>query len=166
MPIASIVWSMPIASSEFDGGIPLLGLKMNKIEIETNIGSCAINVSAEINEAEFQKAAKALMGFLIWHDVASATYGGGKKAQFKRDDSYSPELGAKACEHANKILGKFFSNIQCETQAFNKLSDKDKFVRDMIKLGMSSEAAIAGWETAQAKMNAKPEEKSAEEVIS
>jgi hypothetical protein len=141
---------------------------MEAIAIQTNIGSCAIEVSAEINASEILKSMKSFGEFLIWHNAASKTYSGGKKAEFKREDSFSAKLGDKACESVVEVLGKHgFINIKCEASAFNKLSDKDKFVRDMIKLGMSSEAASAGWETAQAKMQAsKPEAQASEEVIS
>jgi hypothetical protein len=141
---------------------------MEAIAIQTNIGSCAIEVSAEINAAEILKSMKSFGEFLIWHNGASKTYSGGKKAEFKRDDSFSPKLGEKACKSVVEVLQDHgFVNVKCSASAYNKLSDMDKFVRDMIKLGMSSEAAIAGWETAQAKMNgAKPAAPIAEEVIS
>jgi hypothetical protein len=141
---------------------------MEAIAIQTNIGSCAIEVSAEINAEEILKSMKSFGEFLIWHNAASRTFSGGKKAEFKREDSFSAKLGDKACNSVVEVLQKHgFVNVKCEASAYNKLSDCDKFVRDMIKLGMSAEAAKAGWETAQAKMNAsKPEEKIAEEVIS
>jgi hypothetical protein len=141
---------------------------MKAIAIQTNIGSVAIIVEAEIDEKEILKSMKSFGEFLIWHNAASKTYAGGKKAEFKRDDSFSDKLGNKACESVVAVLQAHgFVNVKAAASAFNKLSDKDKFVRDMIKLGMNEEAAIAGWETAQAKMQAaKPAEKAAEEVVS
>jgi trans-2-enoyl-CoA reductase len=140
---------------------------MQKISIQTNIGSCAITVGAEINAAEILKSMQMFGEFLIWHNAASATYSGGKKAKFKRDDKFSDELGEKACESVVSVLEKHgFVNVSCEASAHTKLDDKGKFVRDMIKLGLSAEAAEAGWNTAQEKMQAKqPSTEEAVEVV-
>jgi|SRR5215831_950214 len=141
---------------------------MEAIAIQTNIGSCAIEVSAEINAEEILKSMKSFGEFLIWHNAASATYAGGKKAEFKREDSFSDKLGEKACNSVVTALQKHgFVNIECKASPFNKLSEMEKFVRDMIKLGMVREDAIAGWETAQAKKLAREQaEKPEEKVIS
>ena len=141
---------------------------MEAIAIQTNIGSCAVVVSAEINAEEILKSMKSFGEFLIWHNAASATYAGGKKAQFKREDKFSVELGDKACKAVVETLQKHgFVNVKCDASEHTKLTDKEKFVRDMIKLGMSAEAAIAGYETAMSKMQAnKPEENKAEQKVS
>jgi hypothetical protein len=137
---------------------------MKEILIETNVGSCALVVRAEINVEEILKSMKSFGEFLIWHNAASATFAGGKKAEFKRDDSFSDKLGAKACESVVNALGKHgFTNVRCEASEKVQLDDKAKFVAYMLKLGLSSEAIEAGWETAQSKMQAK---KPMEEIIS
>ena len=125
-----------------------------------------MKVSADIMPDAVEKLAKAFLGFAIWHDVASKTYGGGKKAEFKRDQAYSESLGLFACKNANEILSKYgFANIKAESFAEVKLSDKAKFVRDMIKLGMNESDAIAGWETAEAKRLEREQSTKAEEKV-
>ena len=141
---------------------------MKAIAIETNIGSCGIAVSAEINADEILKFAKSFGEFLIWHNAASKTHAGGKKAEYSAQSPYSQGYADKAKASVVSVLEKHgFVNVVCETSEKVKLDDKAKFIRDMIKLGMSAEAAEAGWETAQSKMQAKkPEEQKAEEIVS
>ena len=139
---------------------------MEAIAIQTNIGSCRIEVSAEINAEELTKFAKSFGEFLIWHNAASKTHAGGKKAEYSAQSPYSEGYAEKARNSVVEVLQKHgFKNVDCKTSEQVKLDDKGKFVRDMIKLGMSAEAAEAGWETAQSKMQAKkPEETKAEKV--
>ena len=141
---------------------------MQKINIETNIGSCGIVVSAEINPEEILKSMKSFGEFLIWHNAASATFAGGKKAEFKREDKFSAELGEKACKSVVSVLQKHgFVNVQASASEHTKLDEKGKFVQYFTKLGMSLDACNAAWETAQAKMQAqKPTENKAESPVS
>ena len=137
---------------------------MKAIEIETNIGSCAIVVRAEINAEKLSSFAKSFGEFLIWHNAASKTHAGGKKAEYSAQSPYSQGYADKACASVVDVFEKHgFVNIKCEASEKVKLDDKGKFVAYMLKLGMSSEAIEAGWETAQSKMQAN---KPTEEIIS
>ena len=139
---------------------------MERIAIETNIGSCAIIVRAEINADEILKSMKAFGEFLIWHNAASATFAGGKKAEFRRDDKFSDKLGEKACKSVVSVLEKHgFVNVVANATEHTKPDERAKFVAYFQKLGMSTEDCNVAWDTAQAKMQAnKPEAKASEEV--
>lgn len=134
-----------------------------RIEIESNVGLCGLRIAASLKQNAEQELAKKTLPYLIWHDGASATFAGGKKAKFDSKSAYSDELGTKAREAINKVLAPYFDVESIETFAHVKQSEEQKFMTFCKKLGMSEEQAKAGWTTAQA--NAKPEEAKPEVVL-
>jgi hypothetical protein len=121
-----------------------------KAELESNVGLCGLKISASIKQEAIEKLAQKFLGYVLWHDCASAVFGGGKKAKFSRDSAYSNELGEHAKTAIEKILAPFFGDISIETYAFIKQTEEQKFMKFCKSLGMSEEQASAGWKTAQA----------------
>jgi hypothetical protein len=136
------------------------------IVLESNVGLCGLKITASLKQ-NAELAAK-FLGFFLWHDGASAVFGGGKKAKFSRDSAYSEDLGKHAQSVLAKILEPFFDVSSIEVFAHVKQSEEQKFMTFCKKLGMSEEMAKAGWTTAQAakaEPEAKPEAKTEEKVL-
>lgn len=132
---------------------------MEAIKLESNVGLCGLRISASPKRNEILKLLPKFLGFWLWHDGASAVFGGGKKAKFSRDSAYSDELGNHAKTVLGEMLGKFCENVEIETFAHVKQSEEQKFLTFCKKLGMSETEAKAGWESAQkAKAAATPAE--------
>lgn len=130
-----------------------------RAEIESNVGLCGLKISALHNPEAIDKLIQKFLGYVLWHDCASAVFGGGKKAKFGRDSAYSDELGVHAKTAIEKILQPFFDDISIETYAFIKQTEEQKFMKFCKSLGMSEEQAKAGWTTAQAAQEKPTEEK-------
>lgn len=123
---------------------------MKAIAIESNVGLCGLKLSVEPKQSAIEQAMAKFLGYFIWHDGASAVFGGGKKAQFNRESAYSEQLGEHAKAVLAKVLAPYFENISIETYAHVKATEEQKFMKFCKSLGMSEEQAKAGWATAQA----------------
>jgi hypothetical protein len=64
----------------------------------SGFADCALSATLKQNA---ELAAK-ILGFFLWHDGASAVFGGGKKAKYARNTAYSDEFG----EHTNRVLAQ------------------------------------------------------------
>ena len=124
-------------------------MKENKaIKLESNVGLCGLRISATIKQNA--ELATKFLGYFLWHDGASAVYGGGKKAKFTRETPYSDQLGEHAKAVLSKVLEPFFDVQSIETFEHVKASEEQKFMKFCKSLGMSEDQAKAGWETASA----------------
>jgi hypothetical protein len=123
---------------------------MEAIAIESNVGLCGLKITALPKESEMEKLAAKVAPYLIWHDGASASHSGGKKAKFTRESPYSEEYGEHVQAAINKVLAPYFDVQSIETYAHVKQSEEQKFMKFCKSLGMSEEQAKAGWTTAQA----------------
>jgi hypothetical protein len=134
------------------------------IVLESNVGLCGLRISATMKQNA--EAVAKILGFFLWHDGASAVFGGGKKAKFGRETPYSNELGEHAIAVLGKVLAPYFDVQSIETFAHTKATEEQKFMKFCKSLGMSEEQASAGWKTAQAaKAEEKPAEAKAEVVL-
>lgn len=131
------------------------------IVLESNVGLCGLKITALLKQNA--DLASKFLGYFLWHDGASAVFGGGKKAAFNRESAYSDDLGNHARVVLLKVLAPFFDVQSIETYAHVKATEEQKFMKFCKSLGMSEEQAKAGWTTAQA--NAKPAEAPAEKVL-
>lgn len=135
---------------------------LEAIELESNVGNCGLKISASLKPN--QNLATKFLGYFLWHDGASAVYGGGKKAAFNRESPYSDALGEHAKTVLLKVLDPYFENISIESFAHVKATEEQKFMKFCKSLGMSEEQAKAGWTTAQA-AKAEPAPAIAEKVL-
>ena len=120
------------------------------IVIESNVGLCGLLISVLLKQNAVQELAAKVAPYLIWHDGASATHAGGKKAKYTRESPYSDEYGTHAAAAITKVLEPYFDVQSIKTFAHVKATEEQKFTRFCKSLGMSDEQAKAGWTTAQA----------------
>ncbi len=139
--------------------------KVMEANIESNVGLCGLKIAASIKQDAIEKLAQKFLGYVLWHDGASAVFGGGKKAKFSRESAYSDELGEHAKATIAKILEPYFGDLSIETYAFVKQTEEQKFMKFCKSLGMSEEQARAGWTTAQAAKAQVEEPKTEEKVL-
>ena len=121
------------------------------ISIESSIGQCALKIKATLKNAQ---AAATLAGQnLLFHKSASKAFPNGEKAVYTRKTPYSDALGAHCIAVVKEAFNGVFEITSIEASAAPaSLTPKEKWVRDMVKLGIDAEAAEAGWEVAQAKL--------------
>lgn len=120
---------------------------MQRIEIESNVGSCALKLSVIPKEDKLQEVAEHGLQKLLFHDAASKAFSA--KSKLDRKSPFSSDL-EKAVKAA--ILAKiepYFVVESLETSEFVKLSDEDKFVRNMLKVGLTEAQAREAWKQAQ-----------------
>jgi hypothetical protein len=132
--------------------------RIMEIAIESNVGLCGMKISAKLNKQKLAAGCAKFIGYLLWHDVASAIHSGGKKAQFARNCAFSPELGERAIKEGKEVLGKFFDEVEISAFAFEKPSDEAKFLKFCQSLGLDPAKAKGAWEQANAKEEEKPSE--------
>jgi hypothetical protein len=134
------------------------------ITLESNISKCAFSISYS-GLKDNPKMAELFLGYHLWHKVQSLMFAGGKKAKFTKESPYSPELAAHALAKAQDELGLFFDGLTIKISEEIKDSEEQKFMKFCKGLGMSEEAAKAGWTTAQAAKPAVVEAKVEEKVL-
>ena len=122
-----------------------------EISLESNVGLCGLKISASINEDKLAAKAQKILGYAIWHEVASAIHSGGKKALFNAKSPFSDALGIMAKEKGEKVLNEFFDDVKIEAFAFEKASPESKFLAFCKNLGLDPEKSRAAWEQANSK---------------
>jgi IS30 family transposase len=121
---------------------------MKSIELESNVGSCAIALKVLPLADKMQEIAKQALLKLVAHDASSKAFSA--KSKLDRNSAYSAELD-KAVREALKVkLEPFFVIESLETEEKVKLSDEDKFVKSAIKIGLNEAQAKDAWKQAQA----------------
>jgi len=124
------------------------------ITLESNVGLCGLRIVASIKQNA--ELASKFLGYFLWHDGASAVYGGGKKAAFNRESPYSDALGEHAKAVLLKVLSPFFDVQSIETYGHVKQTEEQKFMKFCKSLGMSEEQARQGWVSAQVAASVAP----------
>jgi hypothetical protein len=137
--------------------------EIKPLVLESNVGLCGVKITASLKQNA--ETALKFLGYFLWHDGASAVFGGGKKAVFNRDSAYSDALGEHARAVLAKVLAPFFDVQSIETYAHVKQTEEQKFMKFCKSLGMSEEQAKAGWTTAQAAKAEQPAAEVPAEVI-
>jgi hypothetical protein len=129
-----------------------------KIKLVSNIGCCGLTIEALLVDAA--KAGLAAMKQAVFHDSASTAYPSKDDAPFNRKSPYSPELAAHVEPIVRKKLEAIgFGEITIATKAVVRLSDEEKFTKDMTDAGITDKDAIAAMWLIHPKnpVNVKPE---------
>jgi hypothetical protein len=129
---------------------------VNSIKLDTKLGNCNLDITAQLREGKQDAVAEYAMQFLVWHVVGSQAFN--KKSAFKRNAEFSDDLAKHVRATALDVLGDCFDSIVVKTSKYDAPDKIAKLIKEFVSLGMSEADAKAMAEQVQAKV-AKPEAK-------
>lgn len=128
-----------------------------QIALQTKIGNCALDISAELKTDE--NAQKTIgenaMQYIVWHSVPSAAFD--KKSEFKRNSEYSDRLAEHLVATIKTEFAKSFSNVVVKTEKWLKPDSAEKILKDIEKMSDEDFARIVAARKASKAAKIEPE---------
>ncbi len=113
---------------------------MEAIAIQSRLGNVGLSIKAALRTEKVNEAAEAAAMHLLFHRAGSKAFSG-KDGGHKRDEKFSADL-ARDVEHAvRECLGGLFEVESVKTAAYEKVSEVDRIIRSLEKIGATEAVA-------------------------
>src|SRR5713101_703213 len=107
---------------------------MEAIAVNSRLGNVALEIKASLRNDRVNEAAEAAAMHLLFHKAGSKAFNG-KDGGHKRDEAFSPELAKDVRIAVLESLGDIFENFDVKTAPYEKVSEVDKIIRSLEKIG-------------------------------
>jgi hypothetical protein len=135
---------------------------MDSIKLNTRLGNCKLNISAQVQNDKIEKVLVFALKYLIWHVVQGNAFS--KDSGFSNKSEYNEKLSEHMIGASKKVLGDYFSDIEIATAGYDKPDPIAKLIKQYMDLGISEVDAKAMAADVQAKI-AKSTEKPVETKV-